>query len=93
VPTLFDPTTRASTPLSKSLGAGHYLSIAFAPDGRRVAVSRVGEGLLEVDVLTGAVTRTFRLERPARRVRYVGDEIVIVWVIWAGGLWVAEDAF
>jgi hypothetical protein len=81
----------AARPLSASLPAGAYARPQFSPDGKRVAVVRAGSELIEVDVATGRIVRSFTHGGDGfEHAVYSGDEMVIARRLWAGDLWLAD---
>ena len=63
----------------------------FMPDGRHAIVVRNPPGLLEVDLSTGALVRTVKVEASA--VSFVRNATVIASPRWEGDVWVADDPF
>ena len=94
VPTLWDGRAGSVRPLSPKLVAGRYGYLRFSPDGRRVALVRGQTELIEVDVASGAIVRSFstptddQLGVPA----YVPGGTVAVHVRWQGNVWMADVA-
>ena len=90
VPMLWDERTRGSRPLSKTLPAGAYQSLQPSPDGKRLAMSRNGQNIMELDVGTGAVLRAIAERESADSLTtatYSPDGMVALRVRWQGNLW------
>jgi serine/threonine protein kinase/Tol biopolymer transport system component len=92
VPTLWDGHAGKLRALSPKLPAGRYGYLSFSPDGRRVVMVRGQTELVEVDVTTGAIVRTFatpmddQLGVPV----YAPSGLVAVRVRWQGNVWMAD---
>jgi serine/threonine-protein kinase len=88
---VFDPKSGVTRPLSRALAPGGYANPQPSPDGRRVAVVRSDLEVVEVDVATGSVLRTFaHAGDQFSRVAYSGSDLLIVRALWAGDLWLAD---
>lgn len=94
VPTIWDGRAGVIRPLSPKLIAGRYGYLRFSPDGRRIALVRGQTELIEVDVASGAIVRSFstptddQLGAPA----YVPGGMVAVRVRWQGNVWMGDVA-
>ena len=95
VPTLWDPDGDLRRPLAPSLPPGNYGDLAFSPDGRKVVLVRGETELVEVDLATGAVSRTLstpshdQLQHPA----YTPSGLVAIRVVFKGNVWLADASF
>jgi serine/threonine-protein kinase len=90
IPMVADLGTGKKHPLSPKLGAGRYMSVAFSPNGKRIAVV-VGEGrVAEVDASSGAIVRQGDGGDQLQALRYVGDELWAARSAYRGNVWMAD---
>jgi Tol biopolymer transport system component len=91
LPTLLDPETGKTQPLSADLEPARYFGLTFSTDGRSVVVLRGTQELGEFDVATGHKIRQIRLADDLNALTYVGKGIVIVAMQqWIGDLWLGD---
>ncbi len=91
VPTMFEPKSRRSTPISSKLRAGAYSAVRFTPDGRRAVVVQSEPEQVEIDLATGTIVHTIPLEAVA--LSFVGERTVLASTRWEGDVWLADDPF
>jgi serine/threonine protein kinase/Tol biopolymer transport system component len=89
-PMLYYPRTGQRRPLSPQLSPGQYITVQFSPDGSRVATTRAGQQIFEVDVLTGAIVRTLDGADEFVWVGYVRNDLIAAVRRWTGNLWTAD---
>jgi Tol biopolymer transport system component len=89
-PMLADTTTGRSHTLSSKLPEGRYMSVAFAPDGKHVAVVNGETGLTEVDTTSGAVVRTGDAGNMLQALRYGPDGLWAARAGDRGNVWIAD---
>jgi len=91
---IWDGRTGRHHPLSRALPAGRYEYPRFSLDGRRVTLVRGDTELVEVDVASGALVRTFSTETGDQLASptYTREGLVVVRVHWKGNIWVADLA-
>jgi hypothetical protein len=93
LPSLLDPETGATKPLSVDLEPARYFGMTFSTDGRSVVVLRGTQQLVEIDTVTGRKTREMRLQDDLNALTYIEKGIVVVAMQWIGDLWMADASF
>jgi Tol biopolymer transport system component len=88
-PSVLDPTGKVRV-LSPELAAQRYDAPAISSDGRRVAIRRREQQVIEVDLASGHVLRKTDFDDDLGPLAYTKDGLIVVQMPWVGDLWLGE---
>jgi hypothetical protein len=88
---LLDQKTGKSRKVSPDLAPYPYRDLSFSPDGTKLLAGRRDGKLVELELATGKVLRTFDVGSDTLMGQtYAGDEILVGRATSAGDIWQAE---
>jgi Tol biopolymer transport system component len=87
---VLDVKSGRSRPLSPAIGRGWHMILRFSTDGKRVAVIDGLNGIVEVDVESGAVVRRFHSSYSIVVFSYTQNRLIVTSTVLSGDLWMGD---